>query len=50
MRSRPPQDLLGTQCKHIVGFDTKLYDVLVSYTELEPQTMIENMDPEQGLA
>ena len=44
------EDLLGTQWKHIVEFNTKLYDVVVSYTELEPQTMIENMDPEQDLA
>ena len=45
-----PEQLLGTQWKHIVEFNTKLFDVLVSYAELEPQTMIENMDPEQGLA
>ena len=45
-----PQQLLGTQWKHIVDFNTKSYDVLVSYTELELQTMIENMGPEQGPA
>ena len=45
-----PQDLLGTQWKHIVEFNTKLFDVLVLYTELEPQTMTENTDPEQGIA
>ena len=33
-----PEQLLGTQWKHIVEFNTKLYDVLVSYTELESQT------------
>ena len=45
-----PEQLLNTQRKHIVDFNTKLFDVLVSYTEFEPRTMIENMDPEQGLA
>ena len=44
------EQLLGTQWKHIVEFNTKLFDVLVWYTELEPQTVIENMVPEQGLA
>ena len=45
-----PQHLLGKQWKHIVEFNTKLFDVLVSHAEMEPQTMIENVDPGQGLA
>ena len=44
------EDLLGTQWEHIFEFNTKLYDALVSYTELEPQTIMENIDPGQGLA
>ena len=33
-----PLKLLGTQWKHIVDFNAKFYEVLVSYTELQPQT------------
>ena len=44
------QELLGTLWKHIVEFSTKLFDDLVSYTEMEPQTMIGSMDPEPCLA
>ena len=51
MEEKPTQeDMRNTQWKHIVEFNTRLYDMLISYTELEPQGIIENMDPDEGLA